>query len=232
MFMLKERYAFEDLLEIMRLLRSENGCPWDIEQTHESIEQNLLEETYEVIEAIRLNEPALLREELGDLLLQVVFHSQIEDEIGNFCFSDVADEIVKKLIYRHPHVFGKCAGARDNPPTSSEVLKNWERLKAESKGEKNTAHALRRIPKILPALMRGQKIIKKAGVDESEQQTLETLKAKLKALEKATTDKNSDKTEKALGEFLLSCCSLATQSKIDSEKALTKAIEKFIADRE
>ena len=105
-FVKKERYSIEDLTEIMSLLRSENGCPWDKEQTHESIRKNFIEETYEAVEAIDCNDPEMLREELGDVLLQVVFHTQMEKEKGNFDFDDVCDGICKKLIVRHPHIFG------------------------------------------------------------------------------------------------------------------------------
>ena len=104
-FVKKEKYSIEDLLEIMSLLRSENGCPWDKEQTHESIRKNFIEETYEAVEAIDRNDPEMLREELGDVLLQVVFHTQMEKEKGNFDFDDVSDMVCKKLIERHPHVF-------------------------------------------------------------------------------------------------------------------------------
>ena len=105
-FIKKEKYSIEDLLEIMSLLRSENGCPWDKEQTHESIRKNFIEETYEAVEAIDQNDPEMLREELGDVLLQVVFHTQMEKEKGNFDFDDVCSEICQKLIVRHPHIFG------------------------------------------------------------------------------------------------------------------------------
>ncbi|MBQ4164786.1 MAG: nucleoside triphosphate pyrophosphohydrolase, partial [Oscillospiraceae bacterium] len=106
MFEIKEKYDINDLLEIMALLRSENGCPWDKVQTHESIRTDLIEETYEVCEGIDNNSPEMLREELGDLLLQIVFHTQIEHEQGNFTFDEVCNDICQKLVYRHPHVFG------------------------------------------------------------------------------------------------------------------------------
>ena len=123
-FDFKDRYDINDLLKIMELLRSPGGCPWDAEQTHESIRNGFIEETYEVIEAINKNDRELLLEELGDVLLQVVFHAEIEKEKNSFDFSDVCDGICKKLIERHPHVFGDVTVAN-----SAEVLKNWENIK-------------------------------------------------------------------------------------------------------
>ena len=127
----KDRYAIGDLVDIVRLLRSEGGCPWDREQTHLSIKSDLIEETCEVIEAIDLDDKALLREELGDVLLQVVFHSRIEEEENTFNFDDVCDEVCKKLIVRHPHVFGEVKA-----DTTDQVLKNWDAIKMQTKGQK------------------------------------------------------------------------------------------------
>ncbi|MDR1753561.1 MAG: nucleoside triphosphate pyrophosphohydrolase [Eubacterium sp.] len=227
MFKEKESGNIELLLEIMKKLRSKNGCPWDIEQTHESIEPNLLEETYEVMEAIQNKNISLLKEELGDLLLQIVFHCQIEDEQGNFNFSDVAEGISNKLIYRHPHVFG---GVRADTP--EKVIKNWEELKSKSKGETTASEGLERIPKILPALIRGQKVGKKAknsGFDfKNTEQVLTLLKKEIKELEIAILNKNDDEIEKTFGDILFACCNLGRFLKKDSEKALTSAINKFI----
>ena len=127
-FQPKDSYNIEDLQKIVELLRSQNGCPWDKEQTHKSIRNDFLEEVCEAIEAIDLNDPALLREELGDVLLQVVFHCQIEKESGSFIFDDVCDEICKKLIVRHPHVFSDTVVS-----STDEVLKNWDSIKKETK---------------------------------------------------------------------------------------------------
>ena len=152
-FDFKEKYDVNDLVSIMKLLRSENGCPWDREQTHESIRKNFIEETYEVVEAIDKKDTALLREELGDVLLQVVFHSQMEAEKNSFDFSDVADEVCKKLIVRHPHIFSDVKA--DN---SDQVLKNWDMINKETKGQETFAQTLESVPKVLPALMRAQKV--------------------------------------------------------------------------
>lgn len=129
-FKYKEKYNIEDLLTIMRLLRSEDGCPWDREQTHQSIRKNLIEETYEAAEAIDREDMPLLKEELGDVLLQVVFHARMEEEKGNFSFDDVADGICKKLIVRHPHIFADVTA--DN---AEQVLANWDSIKKKEKGQ-------------------------------------------------------------------------------------------------
>ena len=136
-FKFKETYGLDDLLEIMKILRSPSGCPWDMEQTHKSIKNDFIEEVYEAIEAIDLDDTALLREELGDVLLQVVFHCQIEKEKNNFEFDDICDELCKKLIVRHPHVFGELTVS-----DSGEVLKNWDNIKKETKGQKTYTDTL------------------------------------------------------------------------------------------
>ena len=121
-------YTYEDLLLVVELLRGEGGCPWDMEQTHTSIRNDFIEETYEVIEAIDTANPTLLREELGDVLLQVVFHARIEEEAGSFSMSEVANDICAKLIHRHPHVFGEVTVSG-----TGEVLSNWDKIKSEEK---------------------------------------------------------------------------------------------------
>ena len=146
-FDFKDRYDINDLMHIIELLRSENGCPWDKVQTHESIRTDLIEETYEVCEGIDKNSPEMLREELGDLLLQIVFHAQIERENGTFDFDDVCNDICQKLVYRHPHVFGEVKA--DDTDT---VLKNWDALKKESKHQETYAETLESVPKTFPAL--------------------------------------------------------------------------------
>lgn len=157
-FKQKEKYDINDLLEIMRLLRAPGGCPWDAQQTHMSIRKNLIEETYEVIEAIDKDDKELMTEELGDLLMQVVFHAQMEQEAGNFDFGDVTDGVCKKLIERHPHVFGEVevSGVGD-------VLNNWDAIKRRSKGQKKGSEPMLSIPRELPALMRATKIQQKAA---------------------------------------------------------------------
>ena len=146
-------YTYEDLITVVELLRSEGGCPWDMEQTHKSIRNDFIEETYEVIEAIDTEDPALLREELGDVLLQVVFHARIEEEQDVFGMPEVANDICAKLIHRHPHVFGTV-----EVENSAEVLRNWEAIKGEEKQRITMTDKLRAIPPMYPALMRAQKV--------------------------------------------------------------------------
>ena len=226
-FQFKDKYDINDLLEVTRILRSENGCVWDREQDHKSIRMNVLEEAYEVMEAIDADDDAMLKEELGDLLFQAVFHCQIEDERGRFCFDDICDDVAKKMIYRHPHVFGDVKVSN-----SDDVLKNWDKLKKKSKNQETVADTLDSVPMVLPALMRGQKVCKRAanaGVEISGADVLlEIVKKKLSELELSISDKNEQETEVIFGELLLSCCNLSRIIKKDSEKALTFAINKFI----
>jgi len=221
----KDFYDINDLLEIMKILRSENGCAWDREQDHSSIQMNVLEEAYEVMEAIDANDPDLLKEELGDLLLQVVFHTQLEKEKGSFDFDGVCDGICKKLIYRHPHVFGNI-----HVDSSEEVLKNWDSLKSKSKGEETASERLNSVPKLLPALMRGEKVCKRAvnaGIKgDTAEFALEAVKNRVEMLENAVSENVG--IEENLGGLLLACCNLSNILKKESEKSLTMAINRFI----
>ncbi|MBO5266787.1 MAG: nucleoside triphosphate pyrophosphohydrolase [Ruminiclostridium sp.] len=227
MFEFKEKYGVEDLRLIMKELRSDHGCPWDREQDHKSIRMDVLEEAYEVAEAIDSENAELLKEELGDLMLQVVFHSEIESEKGVFDLDDVADGICKKLIYRHPHVFGDL-----QVDTSAEVLKNWDALKSKSKNEEKASDRLKSVPKLLPALMRGEKVGKRAanvGFDFGNvNEVIERLKSEITELEEALNSESDIKIEEELGDILFSCTNLSRFLKKDSEKALTFAINKFI----
>ena len=213
-FEIKDKYDIDDLLEVTRILRSENGCPWDREQDHKSVRMNVLEEAYEVMEAIDADDAAMLKEELGDLLFQAVFH-------------DICDDVTKKMIYRHPHVFGDV-----NVNNSDDVLKNWDKLKKKSKHQDTVADTLDSVPMVLPALMRGEKVFKRAsnaGVALSgTSEAVDLVKEKLASLELAINDKNEALTEDNFGELLLSCCILSRFIKKDCEKALTFAVNKFI----
>lgn len=223
----KEKYDIGDLLAIMKILRGENGCAWDREQDHHSIRMDVLEEAYEVMEAIDSENPDSLKEELGDLLLQVVFHSEIENEKSVFAFDDVCDGICKKLIYRHPHVFGNI-----HVENSAEVLKNWDSLKSKSKGEQTATERLESVPKLLPALMRGEKVCKRASNAGIEcikpEDAVDNIKCSVSRLEKAISVSKEDDIEIKLGELLFACCNLARLLKKDSEKALTDAVNRFI----
>lgn len=223
----KESYNVEDLLRIVEHLRSEEGCPWDRVQTHESILQDLLEETYEAAEAIDLQDKDLLKEELGDVLLQVVFHSRMEEEQGSFDFQQVCDGICRKLLTRHPHVF-----ASVKADTTDEVLKNWEQIKQESKGQTTQAEAVKSVPKTFPALMRAQKVQKragKAGFDYPDPLwAMDDVEASLDQLQEAMDEENTADCEKELGNLLFSLVNVARKLDLNAEQALTKATERYI----
>lgn len=227
-FDFKENYGIDDLLRIMELLRSPGGCPWDAEQTHESIRNSLIEETYEVIEAINKNDRELLLEELGDVLLQVVFHAQMEKEKNSFDFSNVCDGICKKLVERHPHVFGTVS-----VEGTDDVLKNWDDIKRKSKGQKTQGSAMEKIPRELPALMRAEKIqskAKKVGFDWPEiGGALDALESEIRELKDAMKNGSFDETEAEMGDVLFSCVNVSRFLKIDPELALTRSNEKFIS---
>ena len=223
----KDHYSISDLLDIVRLLRGEGGCPWDREQTHKSIKSDFIEETCEVIEAIDLDDKALLREELGDVLLQVVFHCRIEEETSTFTFDDVCDEVCKKLIIRHPHVFGDVTAN-----TTDQVLKNWDAIKMETKGQERYTDTLTSVAKSLPALMRAQKVGKRAmraGMDfrcaEDAVACIGNEKAELDA---AIANNDKANIEEEIGDLLFSCVNAARHLGVDAELALKSATEKFI----
>lgn len=221
----KGKYGFEDLVEIMRILRSEDGCPWDREQDHKSIRDDFIEETYEVIEAIDTDDPVLLREELGDVMLQVVFHARMEEEDGRFNIDDVCSDICKKLIHRHPHVFGTV-----EVENSKEVLDVWNAIKNDEKQRVTVTDKLKAIPPMLPALMRAEKAGKKAKCFDFTD--VESVRAKLSEelceVDAAVESGNKDAIEEEIGDLLLTVTSLARKLDVDSELALTKATEKFI----
>ncbi|MBR4627805.1 MAG: nucleoside triphosphate pyrophosphohydrolase [Ruminococcus sp.] len=223
----KKHYSIGDLVDIVRLLRGEGGCPWDREQTHTSIKSDLIEETCEVIEAIDLDDKELLREELGDVLLQVVFHSRIEEEAGTFTFDDVCDEICKKLIVRHPHVFGDVSA-----DTTDQVLKNWDAIKMETKGQETYTDTLNSVARSLPALMRAQKIGKRAmraGMDfRCADDAVACIAAEKAELDKAISAGDKKNIEEELGDLLFSCVNAARHLGIDAELALKASTDKFI----
>ena len=226
-FKQKEKYDINDLLEIMRSLRAPGGCPWDAEQTHESIRKNLIEETYEVVGAIDKKDSGMLLEELGDLLMQVVFHAQMEDEKGVFNFDDVADGVCKKLIERHPHVFGEVevSGVDD-------VLDNWDAIKRREKGQKKGSEPMLSVPRELPALMRAAKIQQKAsavGFDWPDVSgAYDKIIEETQELRKAVESGVQDDVIEELGDLLFSVVNVSRFLKCDAEEALTAASDKFI----
>lgn len=226
-FKFKDKYDIHDLLEIMRILRSPGGCPWDREQDHKSIRYNFLEETYEVLEAIDTSNAELLKEELGDVLLQVVFHSRIEEEAGSFTFTDVADGICKKLIVRHPHVFSDISVSN-----SDEVIKNWDEIKLKTKKIASQSEAMAAVPKVYPALMKSQKIqdkAKKAGFDwDGPDGAFDKIYEEADELKDALKTDEHDRIQDELGDLLFSVVNVARFCGCDAETALSGATDKFI----
>ena len=221
----KGKYEFSDLVEIMVILRSEYGCPWDREQDHHSIRDDLIEETYEVIEAIDTDDPVLLREELGDVMLQVVFHARIEEEKNSFDINDVANDICAKLIHRHPHVFGDI-----NVSGSSEVLSNWEKIKSDEKERKTVTDKLRSIPPMLPALMRAAKVGKKASCFDfaTAEDVMDKIAEEMVEVSDAMESGVQSDIEEEIGDLLLSVTSLCRKLGVKPEDALNRATDKFI----
>jgi len=226
-FAKKDVYTMEDLLGIMEILRSENGCPWDREQTHESIKPNFVEEVYEVVEAIDKKSDDMLKEELGDVLLQVVFHAQMAKEEGRFDIDDVTSGICKKLILRHPHIFGDAVA-----DTSEQVLKNWDEIKKVKKGQKTTTDAMRSVTAAFPALMRAQKIQKKAkkvGFDWNDYEgALSKLAEEIGEVRQAAQQGDGEHIEEEVGDMFFAMVNIARFFDVDAELALQKACEKFI----
>ena len=226
-FNFKERYDVNDLIDIVEILRSPGGCPWDIEQDHKSIRRDFLEETYEVIEAINKDDRDGLLEELGDVLLQVVFHAQIEREKNSFDLNDVADGVCKKMIERHPHVFGDV-----NAETSEQVLENWDVIKKQTKSQKSQTESMLSIPREFPALMRADKVQKKAakvGFDwDNVDGALDKVSEELEELKEAITMGVVDNANEELGDLLFSVVNVSRFISVDSEEALTNATDKFI----
>ncbi len=221
----KEHYDFADLVTIMRLLRMPEGCPWDREQTHKSIRNNFIEETYEAIEAIDNEDFVLMREELGDVLMQVVFHSVIAEEEGKFRMDDVTHDVCAKLIHRHPHVFRDVVAN-----TGDEVLKNWDKIKSEEKARISASDKMGAIPPALPALMRADKIgsvAAKYGFDfPSSEDALAKIEEELCEVRAAT---EKEELFEEIGDLLFSVSNYARKCGISSEEAMDAAGKKFTA---
>lgn len=215
----------EELIEIVKILRSENGCQWDREQTHQSLKPNMLEEAYEAVDAIDNNDMKHLKEELGDVLLQVVLHSQIANEEKAFNIDDVAKDIKEKLIRRHPHVFGGV-----NVNSVSEIIDNWEAIKKKEKPHRNSI--MDGISKSQAALMSAQKISKKAvkvGFEwDCEKSLYDCIFSEIEEFKEACESSNKKHAEEELGDILFAIVNLARWNKIDAEQALLKANKKFI----
>lgn len=223
----KARYGTDDLRAIMKALRSPEGCPWDREQTHESIRSSLIEETHEAIEAIDSGDDAALCEELGDVLLQVVFHAEMAAEDGRFTYDDVVDGICKKLVVRHPHVFGDVKA-----DTAGEVLKNWDAIKRQTKGTSVQSTLLKNLPKTLPALMRAAKVqdrARRVGFDwPSVDGAMEALESETRELKAAMQSGDQAAIDEEFGDLLFSAVNVSRFLKTEAELSLNAATEKFI----
>ena len=229
-FQCKSRYDWEDFLQVMALLRAPGGCPWDAEQTHASIRRNFLEETYEALDALDRDDAVDMCEELGDVLMQVAFHAQIETERGRFTMADVVDGVTQKLVYRHPHVFGTVQA-----DTSDQVLANWEVLKRKEKGQRSTADAIEAVPHTLPALWRAEKVQKKtakAGFDWNDRLgALRKLEEEVRELREAVEAGQDPEVphgvREEVGDTLFIAAKVAQICSVDPEDALHRACDKF-----
>jgi tetrapyrrole methylase family protein / MazG family protein len=234
---------FSKLIDLMATLRAPNGCPWDRKQTHESLKPYLLEEAYEVLETIDHRDNAKLKEELGDVLLQVIFHSQIASESGTFTIDDVVDYLAAKLVRRHPHVFGD-QDAATKPANGEQVLNQWEEIKrAERQAAGGAQSALDGVPKVLPALLRAYQVQARAsrvGFDWSHDATgladvfkkiaeeIGELQAALAAAAAAPSVSNQDEVAGELGDLLFSLVNLARFLKVNPEDALRLSTNRFV----
>jgi tetrapyrrole methylase family protein/MazG family protein len=222
----KEKYDFDDLNQIIAVLLGENGCPWDRAQTHESVLTCLIEECYEVIDAVEKNDRSAMCEELGDVLLQVVFHAKLSEKQSSFAMADIVDGISRKMISRHTHIFG--TSSAENP---EQVLDLWEKNKRKEKGYQSALESITNVPKTFPALMRAAKVQKKASDAGYEMKNLseaidDTLNA-LETLKKSISVENSKKMDN-YGDFLLKSANISRFLKINPELALTNALETYI----
>ncbi len=220
----KKYKNLEELIEVVAKLRAPDGCPWDREQTHTSLRPNMLEEAYEAVDAIDENDIAHLREELGDVLLQVLLHSQIASESNEFTLDDVAKELKEKLIHRHPHVFGT---AKIN--NANDVLKTWDKLKSEEKTERKSA--MDGLSRSQAALISAQKISKRAvktGFEWPNEESLyDCVMSEIEEFKEAEIEKDKNHMEEEMGDILFAIVNLARWNKIDAEQALLKANKKF-----
>ena len=224
-FQYASHYTVDDLRRIMEALRAPDGCPWDRTQTHQSIRTNMLEEAYEAADAIDRGDMDNLKEELGDVLLQVVFHAQMAREAGRFTFDDVVDGVCRKLIFRHPHVFGKqTAGDAEG------ALSAWDAQKRREKGQRTTADAMDSVARAMPALMRAEKLQGKAakagfdwpGIGPALDKASEELSELRRAVEEDTN------VEEELGDLLFAAAKVGRFAGVDPERALQLACDKFI----
>ena len=221
--------SFDRLVDVVAMLRSKNGCPWDLAQTHESLKADLIEEAYELIEAIDAKVPKKICDELGDLLMQVMLHSQIATDRNEFGVDEVIENLTEKLVRRHPHVFGSVVATDEN-----EVLENWEEIKRGEDGNKDRRSSLDGIPHSLPSLQRAEKIQKKAsraGFDwDTTEDVLPKLQEEIDEIEESIRNDDITEIEMEIGDLLFSVVNLCRFLKVQPEEALRKSTRKF-ADR-
>lgn len=227
-FEFKEKYGIDDLVQIIRLLRGEGGCPWDMQQTHQSIRNNVIEEAYEVADAVDTDDKAALCEELGDLLMQVVFHARMAEETGDFNLDQVADGVCQKLVHRHPHVFGTVKA-----DTVGQVLDNWDAIKMEEKNQQTYTDTLLSVPHAFPGIMRAAKVQKRAakvGFDWADSQgAWDKLHEEIDEVRAAEQSGNADAVAEEVGDLLFSVVNVTRFLKVDGEEAISKATDKFIS---
>ncbi|MDH4222092.1 MAG: nucleoside triphosphate pyrophosphohydrolase [candidate division Zixibacteria bacterium] len=216
--------SFVRLINLMRKLRSPQGCPWDRMQTHRSLLPYLLEEAYEVLDSVEKKDDLKFKEELGDLLLQIIFHSEIAREENRFDINEVMDNLKDKLVQRHPHIFSE-----KRRLSSTQVIKNWEHIKLATSDNKSV---LSGIPKTFPALLKAYRVgekVSRYGFDwQSREDILPKMREELKEFEKAYRSKNKKKIEEELGDILFTLVNLSRHMKINPEFALRKTVQKFI----
>lgn len=231
-----KKYSFEDFVKIIRRLRAKDGCPWDREQTHDSLRPCMMEEAAEFVSSIRIyhetGSAENMREELGDILLQVIMHSVIAEEEGLFTLGDVIEEVSEKMIRRHPHIFGDV-----HVESSEQVLQNWDEIKKKEKeGKSWIASPLREIPVELPSLTRGPKVLKKAdklyGKAVTREETSKKLMNAATQLSKCDGQAEKEDIEKLLGDLLMGACEIAKREKIAAEQVLMDRIEQYIGEIE
>lgn len=227
-FVNKESYSFDDLVEIMRILRAPDGCPWDREQDHKSIRQNFIEETYEAIEAIDNSDKKLLCEELGDVMMQVAFHSVISEANNEFSVSDVLNGVCSKLVLRHPHIF-----ADEIAADTEKVLDNWDKIKTTEKHYSSTGEKIDSVSRAMPSLMRAQKVggkCRKAGFDFADaKDALSKLNEEAEELITEYERADKRKTFEEAGDLLLAAVNVVRLCDVDAEHALYEACEKYIS---
>lgn len=226
-FVCKDRYDLNDFIDIIAYLRSDSGCPWDRKQTHESIRRNVLEEAYEVYEAIGEENSDHLREELGDLLMQVLFHAGIEKDAGHWDINDVSDEACKKLVHRHPHVFGDVSA-----DTPEQVLENWDNIKRADRAQATESSAMDGVSKALPALLRAEKIQHKAGKLGFDWPVVEGAMDKLREevgeLQEGIDRGDAENIAEEIGDVIFSAVNVARFYDMSAEELVMKACEKFV----